>query len=608
MRIVVIDTGVETSHSSLYGCQLIGGVTIFEKHDSTFQIIEKSFEDEKEPGHGTAILGIIYEHNPDIQPYIIKLKSYGENYSENLLCEGIAHALLIEDIRIINISMGVAIEAPSNRLRQLCSQAFDKQICIVASAYSSSNKPCYPAYFDSVFGVGKGYFMSNNLYQYISHSKINILAKGTNQRVLSTKNNFAFKNGTSYATAHFTGILSKLLRENEPLNIEDALEIINQNSSHPIIEVPLNYTKTEEVLSYKVIENNDFTFYSTVDNSVKKVALFPINSQDLRSVALNISLFSKEIVIGIDFPECFDSIENIGIPIIKRIPTRDDLALFDSVVISNITDGYGMDDFKLSMLRQFIIYNKNIITWDLPIYSIVKQILIKEGYNYTGKIYFPYYSEEFMRESYLNLSLPPSESIPSLSVIKMEEGNESFVYQYVLSNILERKGYSVSNIVVDPHGILFGNTDIVFPFITKRMVDLEWEKWGVFLRLAKRLVAFRKHPDIFISEISNLLHNHYNEDEMNENDELMKKTIFLRGIKPDTYIGVICSQENIKHIEKIYTYLNDVLGIEPLFFLTDKMIDSTNGFLKFSNKKKYAVVHINNSKKIIKMIEKRFSN
>jgi Subtilase family len=608
MKIVVIDTGIETNHKALHGCQLIGGITIYEKYDSTFQIIDNSFEDEYEPGHGTGILAIIYEHNAGINPYVIKLKSHRESFSENLLCEGIAHALLIEDIKIINISMGVATEAPSDRLRQLCAEAYKRGIFIVSSAYSNSNKPCYPAYFDNVFGVGKGYFMSNKLYQYIPENKINILAKGTNQKVATIGSNFSYTNGTSYATAHFTGILSLLLQKNELRNKEEILKTIKQNSSNPIIEVPLNYTKTEELLSYKVIENNDFTFYSTLDNSVKRVALFPINSQDLRSVVHNMSLFSKEIVIGIDFPECFDSIENVNIPIIKRIPTKDDLALFDSIVISNITDGFGMDDFKLSMLRQFIIYNKNIITWDLPIYSIVKQIITKENHKYTGKIYFPYYSESFMRESYLNLSLPPSESIPSLSVIKMEENNESFVYQYVLSNILENRGYDVSNIVVDPHGILFGNTDIVFPFITKRMVDLEWEKWGVFLRLAKRLVAFRRHPDIFISEISNLLHNYYNEDEINENDELLKKTIFLKGIKPDTYIGVISLQENIRHIEKTYTYLNNVLGIEPLFFLTDKMIDSTNGFMKFSNKKKYIVLNINDSKKIIKMIEKRFSN
>jgi len=212
-----------------------------------------------------------------------------------------------------------------------------------------------------------------------------------------------------------------------------------------------------------------------------------------------------------------------------------------------------------------------------------------------------------MKESYLNLSLPPSENIPSLPIIKMEKHIESFIYQYVLSNALEKSGYNVSNIAIDPHGILYKNIDIIFPFSTNRMVDLEWEKWGVFLRLAKRLIAHRKQPDIFISGVGNLLQNQNLDQQHTDEDDLLRNTIFLKGIKPDAYVGVI-DLSNINAIEKTYTYLQNVLGIEPLFFVTQNTVDSGNRTLKLAHKKRVKVININDSKKIVKMIENRFSN
>jgi hypothetical protein len=607
MRIAIIDTGVEKTHEALKSCHAIDGITITQNQEATFEIMTHSFNDEV--GHGTGVLGIICQHVSDLNVFVVKLKGFNDKFTEELLCEGIHHTLQVKDIKIINISMGVVTDAPSEKLRKLCLEAYSKGIFIVASAYSNTSKPCYPAYFENVFGVGKGYFMSEKRYQYTPENKTNILAKGTHQQIATLHNSFTFSNGTSYATAHFTGILYHILAEAKHKTIHSILPKIAQYSTKPIIEVPLNYTKTEEILSYERSHNQQFSFYSSVDSEVKKVALFPFNCHELRDIILNKKLFDKEIVLGIDFPDCIDTL-NHEIAVVKRVPTQPELALFDSVVVSNITDTFGIDDFKLAILTTFIHHDKNIITWDYPMYCIIKQIIANQQHQYVGKVYFPYYSENFMRESYLNLSLPPSENIPSLPIIKMEENMEGFVYQYMLSNSLEKKGYHVSNITIDPHGILFGNIDIIFPFTTKRMVDLEWEKWGIFLRLAKRLIAYRKQPDIFISGIGNLFPTQGIEphlDEHKEND-LLKNTIFLKGIKPDAYIGVITSKDNLIHIEKTYTYLKNVLGIEPLFFVTQSPINAQNRFLKLSDKRKFNVLNIHDSKKIVKMIETKFSN
>lgn len=608
MKIAVIDTGVETTHEAVQNCKHLSGFTVMELNEGVFDVIIDEFQDEI--GHGTAVLGIICEHIADFEAVIIKLKDRNGKFTEELLCEGMALALSIAEVKVINISMGVVTDAPSLRMIELCKEAAQKDVIIVASAYSDSNKPCYPAYAENVFGVGKGYFLNQTFFQYKPENRINILAKGTHQKVAALNNGYTFLNGTSYATAHFTGILCKFLKQSGTSSNNQIIDFIEKNSVKPLIEVPLNYTKAEEVLSQAQRQNQEFSFYATLESCINKVALFPYNSSQLLDISKNKELFDKEIVFGIDFPNCAKVNTDRSVPVIERIPQENELQLFDSIIISNITDGYGLDDFKFQMLKQFVVHNKNIITWDFPTYSIINQIIEQNSFNYLGKIYFPYYSEEFMKEYHLSLSLPPSEETPSIPLVKMDTGEAGFRYQYILSNILEKYSYCVSNILTEPQGILSNKIDIVFPYSTKRMVDLEWEKWGVFLKLAKRLIAYRKQPDVFLTSVGNLL-NYKNREMLDESleNEPLKNTIFLKGIQPDAYVGIIEADSNITNVSKTYNFIENMLGIEPMFFITtDSSFAQQNTHLKLPNKRKYSVVNIKDENMIIKMIEKRYAN
>lgn len=606
MKIAIVDTGVDLSHKAFERIRRVTGLTVEQNEDASLTIIPNVFEDEV--GHGTSILEIITQHIDVVEVHVVKVKGYQGQYTEELIEEGIRQALLTEGVRIINVSMGIITDAPSARLKTLCEQAFRKDVFIVASANSDTTKPCYPAYFDHVFGVGKGYFVSHKQFHYAPVNKINILAKGSHQRIAVLNNAYTYSNGTSFATAHFTGILFNLIQKTEPANWEETIRVIREKSSSPIIDVPLNFTKSEEVLSAAISSDSEFSFYAGLDESVQKIALFPINGAEMTSLLSCKKAFARQIVLGIDFPGTQPPINALGLPFIDRIPAKAELRLFDTVVLGDITSEYGIDSFKHDVLRTFIRSDKNIITWNRPIYLILQQIIQQDYASYQGKIYCPYYSETFLKESYLNLSLPPSEDIPSLVIIKMNAALEGTFYQQTISESLKQGGYTPSNIVVEPHGVLFKHLDMLFPYTVKRMVDLEWEKWEVFLRLAKRAIAYAKKPDIFLSGVGQLsLGAKVPATSENHIDGLLKSTVFIKGVSPDAYIGIIGNKADFDRVEATNVFINEVFGLDPICFITGDQTISQHEHVSLSTGRRYPLLHVHNSQHLVNLIENHFS-
>ena len=606
MKIAIVDTGVDLSHSAFEGIRYVSGLTIRQNEDESLTIIPDVFEDEV--GHGTSILEIITQHTDTVEPHVIKLKGYQGNYTEELIEEGIRQALLIDDVRIVNVSMGIITDAPSAQLKELCEQAYNRGVFVVASANSDTTQPCYPAYFDYVFGVGKGYFVNYKQFQYAPHNRINVLAKGAHQRIAVLNNAYTYSNGTSFATAHFTGILYRIIEKTAPATWNEAIRAIQQQSCPPIIDVPLNFTKSEEVLSTAVSKETEFSFYAALDDSVQKIAIFPVNGAEMVPLLSCREIFAKQIVLGIDFPGTRPPDSAVGLPFIDRIPIQAELRLFDTVVLGDITTEFGIDSFKHNMLRTFVRSDKNFITWDRPIYLILQQIIQQEHTSYGGKIYCPYYSETFLKESYLNLSLPPSEDIPSLVIIKMNAALEGTFYQQTISNSLKQGGYTPSNIVVEPHGVLFKNLDMLFPYTAKRMVDLEWEKWEVFLRLAKRAIACAKKPDIFLSGVGQLsLGNRLMAGSQSHIDGLLRSTVFIKGVSPDAYIGIIGNHTDFELVDTTNIFIKEVFGLDPICFITGDPAISQHQYVSLSTGGQYPLLHIDHSQHLVNLIENHFS-
>ncbi|KXY58789.1 peptidase S8 [Bacillus cereus] len=175
-------------------------------------------------GHGTAIAGIIAAKDNDkgvvgISPesdiFSVKVLSDSGEGDIGSLIRGIEWCINNE-MDIVNISFGLG--ANNLELRGTIDKAIQKNIIIVAAAGNNYiSKVEYPAKFANVISVGA---IDSNLQRasFSSTGKIDFTAPGVN--ILSTNNLGGYErySGTSFATAYVTGIIAKVISEEEHYN------------------------------------------------------------------------------------------------------------------------------------------------------------------------------------------------------------------------------------------------------------------------------------------------------------------------------------------------------------------------------------------------------
>lgn len=603
IQIVIIDTGANIERKSIKSCTVIKGLTLYENSNGSLKVIDDKFTDKI--GHGTDVLSIINSHNEDVLYIIIKLDSYNGIISEPLLSKGLEYVLNnVKDADIINISMGIQTYSPSIELKDICDKLNEKGILIVAAAYSDSSRPCYPAYFDMVFGVGSAFFESNKSYTYLPQKKINILSKGND---IYIDNNLL--EGTSYATANFTGLLSTILLRTRSRARESLLSEIYRNSISPIYNCEFRYSNCDEILSkqngFKAVE---FINKNYITTHIKEIALFPINSCEFERLLRNRLVLEYEITIGFDFSKNNAEIE--GIEVITEFPLTDDkLNLFDTIIIGNITDGFGLNILKLSLIKQFLNAGKTICTWDIAMFKIIEQLIEKEIPEFAGKVLFINFERNFLKVHDINLSLP-MENIPTIGIIGIDNCCSVLAQQIQLNKILSKEKYKVANITTQPEAFLYRNTDIVFPFKIKSIVSIDWKEWNIFFALAKRFICYQNNPDIFFCGLDDFFLGIDCSGNLDDRDSFLMNINFLTSVQIDSYILVVGRNTNKRKIKKMISFFKYSFNLEPIMIINDNIEKNKHG--NNSNlKTKYAIVNLNDekAKKIVtKLIYTKFSN
>lgn len=220
VRIAVIDTGISTV--AIDSSRIIEGYNYIRPQDGT----------EDRIGHGTAIAGILIGSeagdaegicpNAVLVPLVYAAKDeMGKTVKgdTSMVAQAIYDAVDIYDCNIINISSGSTSNSLS--LRNAAAYAEKKGVLVVSSAGNSNlYRPqdiYYPGAYDTVLCVGS----TDSDGEVSSFSQrgdtIDILAPGSNLRVVSIRAKKIRAFGTSYATAYVTAAAAKLLEQNPGL-------------------------------------------------------------------------------------------------------------------------------------------------------------------------------------------------------------------------------------------------------------------------------------------------------------------------------------------------------------------------------------------------------
>jgi subtilisin family serine protease len=236
--IAVIDTGVALNHDDLVGKFWVNPREIPDNHIDDdgngyvddvngYNFYQNNNDVSDQNGHGTAIAGILAAQtnngkgiagiNWNAKLMILKaLNSLGGGEYNNV-ATAIRYAAN-NGARVINMSFGTYID--SLDLEQAVDYAINKGVTIAAAAGNNSkNQLLYPAAYPAVIGVGAidgaGYRASFSNYG----PNLDVMAPGVNIPSANYIAHDAYTNnsGTSFATAHVTGLVSLMLARNPVL-------------------------------------------------------------------------------------------------------------------------------------------------------------------------------------------------------------------------------------------------------------------------------------------------------------------------------------------------------------------------------------------------------
>jgi len=565
MKIGIIDSGLDVRHK-VFNKEKISGYGIYQKNDE--YKITNDYHDEI--GHGTGIAGIIHKSLPNEQLLIVKVFDKNLITHETVICKAL-QICIENNVDIINMSLGIETQNPSNDLISIINEAYKKNIIIISAANNSPNIECYPAYFSSVFGVISGNIKNKSEFGYIKNSPIEFIAKGTIQRVVWKNGDYNITGGTSYACPHFTVIVGNLRLNNSNLSISEIKQrlIDTSNEKYTPTHVLNNSEFAQMGIYNKDIEEVGNRLFNTKLECAKmnNILLFPISEKEINTLLEFSESGSLKKEILIDYPKMGNSKHTSKFNIINRIPNNEEIKSVDSFVLGYFHDHQFEANVKFGyeLVELGIMYNKNFFVFDSRLEKKIKEIAKK--FDYKGNIIIPKV-DDFLFKDVMKLRFLPTLKTPVLAVIGTSNKQGKITTQLRLKEILEREGYKVALISTEPQGELLGAC-FSFPFGFNSTVEIKREDWSVFLRILLRAIQEFLKPDIILTGtqgcfIPRMARNNLWGSELDPLE-------YIHGVLPDAFVCVINPEDDIKLINSMVTTAVAFTKSKPLFYTLNPM-------------------------------------
>ncbi len=210
VKVAIVDSGIDPQHPKLG--RIKGGVE-FAVNDRGKIISGLGLALADKVGHGTACAGIVHKVAPAAELYSVRI------FDESLMTDG---RLLVAALRwaieqrmdVVNLSLGTTDSAYNGELEQVCREAVEKGIILLAATHGEDLPSC-PALWPEVIGVVGGQVHGHNAYYYRAGADIECIARGDKQKVCWLERREVEQQGSSFAVPYMTGIVA-LLREARP--------------------------------------------------------------------------------------------------------------------------------------------------------------------------------------------------------------------------------------------------------------------------------------------------------------------------------------------------------------------------------------------------------
>jgi subtilisin family serine protease len=235
VRVAVVDTGIDTNHPDLTD-RVVKTINFVEGGEKTFTADH----------HGTAVAGVIgaradnrmgiYGIAPDADLLAVKACWHRRTGSPEAWCSSwtLAKAIdfaIVERVRVLNLSLS---GPPDPLLRRLIAKAIEEQSITVVAAVMERGDPAlsFPSSLSTVIAVVAS-DAQGSVRASVGKHPAPLAAPGI--EVLTTVPNGAydFLSGSSFATAHVSGIVALLLEGNPQLSPREVRNLLVE-SGRPV--------------------------------------------------------------------------------------------------------------------------------------------------------------------------------------------------------------------------------------------------------------------------------------------------------------------------------------------------------------------------------------
>ena len=402
-------------------------------------------------GHGTACASIVHKVDPQAEIVAVKIFHSELSAKEELLCEGIRWCLG-NDIDIINLSLGIQTDSPSQALIGLLEEAFEKNVVVVSAAHNDLRLECYPAHFHTVFGVTWGKVDHHRLYGYLPDSPIEFIAKGTIQRVAWKDRGYSILSGTSMACAYFTGITAGVLKQSPSMSVEELRSHLIGNADATIRALQLG-RNTRGAFPRIISGDLDKAGRRLFCRGEKMdwlgdLALFPASEKEMSGFVVFPNYCTQKIAKYMDYPRNMKMQnqngrgKNDSIKIYDKMLDAADCEDFDTMVLGYFYDQLFEANIRFGndLLAVCMEAKKSFYVYDPRLKSHIESL--SEGAEPSFRTHMPEVNGR-LNDHVMQFRHLPKVRVPVVAVMGTSNRQGKFTAQLRLKDILKREGYEV---------------------------------------------------------------------------------------------------------------------------------------------------------------------
>lgn len=573
IKIVILDTGLDSTSKVAKETNFIGGVEFFEDFDGNIIQRENATDD---VGHGTAVASLIHRELPKAELIPIKVISKNNGNGINTLTAALKYVEMSLDCDIINISIGITCCDNVSQLYKQCKKLTDKGIILVSSC-DNSELVTYPAAFDCVIGIeGTRSISSIHNFYHLIDSPTNFICKNIQKRVPWLGNKIETVSGNSFLAPHFTSMIGKLL-QNKQYNF---YEIINELSNYATGTINISKLP-DQAIPFKI----------------EKAITFPFN-KEIHSLARNCDMLPFKIIdyfdtkYGVNIGKSLKQLQNINSKstIIKSIGQLDWDDDFDTVILGHVAELSSASSINWAeyIVEKCKLFGKNLYSFS-DIHALVDTQLLS-----SINLYYPHIDPlpiNYIKKIH-------GIGVPVLGIVGTGSKQGKFTIQLAMRRELLRRGYTIGQLGTEPSALLF-DMDAVYPMGYESSVAVSGHEAVVIINSLMAMIE-RKSCDVILfgTQSHCLLHNL--EDEYSYttlNHEL------LLGCQADSYILCVNAEDTIEYIERVIAYLESLFNskvIAIVLSLYTRQLSSTG----ITKQRK---IELEEANPILKKFQEKFS-